>query len=361
MRFVEATARIPESAAPKPPPPGADVAALAANESPVGPSASVLAGITAFLTDVHRYPDPGATALREALATRYGVPIEQIAVGNGAADLLIAAATALLGPDRELVHAWPSFSAYRHLAALTGARAIRVPLDAQARHDLTALESAVGPATAMLLVCNPNNPTSTAVGLSALSAMLDRIPVDVCVVVDEAYCEFNGLDDPDASVHLITQHPNVVLLRTFSKAYALAGLRIGYALAASREFVTAVNKVRQPFGCSAIAQAAALHALAAVDDLHDRVNHNAIARQQVLQQLREMGLRPAESQANFAWFEIPHDDAARVVDHLRSVGVFVAPGAPLGAPNHLRVTFGTASDNTRFLAELHDALASVAT
>jgi histidinol-phosphate aminotransferase len=358
MRFVEAIARIPASAAPQPPPPGPDVAALAANESPYGPSASVLAGITALLTEVNRYPDPGATELREALATRYGVPVEQISVGNGAADLLIAAGTALLGPDRELVHAWPSFSAYRQLAALTGARAIRVPLDAQARHDLRALESAVGPATGMLLVCNPNNPTSTAVELIALSEMLDRVPVDVCVVVDEAYCEFNGLDDPDASLQLIKRHPNVVLLRTFSKAYALAGLRIGYALSGSKEFVTAVDKVRQPFGCSAIAQAAALHALAAVDDLRDRVRHNAFARQQVLEQLREMGLRPAESQANFAWFEIP-EDPRRVVEHLRSVGVFVALGAPLGAPNHLRVTFGTASENARFVAELRGALASV--
>jgi histidinol-phosphate aminotransferase len=226
-----------------------------------------------------------------------------------------------------------------------------VPLDAEHRHDLDAIAAAVDADTALVVICNPNNPTSTAVSTDDLECCLEKIPSDVCVIVDEAYCEFNALDDPSASIRLLDGHPNVVLLRTFSKVYGLSGLRVGYALAGHVDLVDAVGKVRQPFGCNSLAQAAAIAALEDVEALDDRVRRNADSRVTLLRGLRELGLSPAESQANFAWFATGEDSMA-AARSLREGNVFVSPGAPLGAASHLRVTFGTPDENARVLDAL---------
>ena len=161
------------------------------------------------------------------------MPASRIAIGNGSCDILLAAGEALLEPGAELVYAWPSFSVYPHLAAASGARAVTVPLDAEARHDLPAMLREITVATRLVLVCNPNNPTSTAIPLEEIAAFLAEVPPHVAVIVDEAYCEFNLLEDPDASLDLLGAHPNVALLRTFSKVYGLCGLRVGFALCGS--------------------------------------------------------------------------------------------------------------------------------
>jgi len=329
------------------------VALLASNESPYAPIAEVVAAASAALAGVNRYPDPTSARLRAALSDRYGVPPERIAVGNGSCDILLAAGEALLEPGAELIHAWPSFSVYPQLEAASGARAIRVALDAEDRHDLEAMAAEVTVATRLLIVCNPNNPTSTAVALDAIAAFLEQVPSYVCVLLDEAYCEFSLLDDPDASIALLDRHPNLVLLRTFSKIYGLCGLRAGYALCGARELPDAVNQVRQPFFLNAAAQAAAIEALRHQDEVARRVERAAIARVQMEDGLRELGIEPAPSQANFCWFSLGADrDDGEIVDGLAQQGVFVRAGSSLGRRGALRVSYGMPAENDRFLEAL---------
>ena len=334
-----------------------EVALLASNESPYKPPPEVVAAAAAALGGVNRYPDPTSARLRGALSDRYGVPPERIAVGNGSCDILLAAGEALLEPGAELVYAWPSFSVYPQLEAASGARAIRVPLDADDCHDLDAIAAEITVATRLVIVCNPNNPTSTAVSLAAIAAFVERVPGHVCVLIDEAYCEFSLLDDPDASIDLLDRHANLVLLRTFSKIYGLCGLRAGYALCGSRELPDAVNQVRQPFFCNAAAQAAAEEALRHQDEVARRVERVAIARVQMQDGLRELGIEPARSQANFCWFSLGEErDDREIVDALARRGIFVRAGSALGREGALRVTYGTPAENERFLAALGSLL-----
>ncbi len=330
---------------------------LASNESPYPPLPAVTEAVTRVLGDLNRYPDPTNGALRARLSDRYGVPRSQIAIGNGSCDVLLAAGEALLEPGAELVHAWPSFSVYPHLGAASGARAIQVPLDGEERHDLEAMLAEITVATRLVVVCNPNNPTSTAVSLARLADFLAHVPRRVCVVIDEAYCEFNVLDDSDSSVDLLARHPNLMLLRTFSKIYGLCGLRVGFALCGSEELPRALDQVRQPFYCNAAAQAAAIEALRHQDVVEDRVVRIIADRLSVEEGLRELGLAPADSQANFTWFDLGEErDEADVVDGLTERGVLVRAGGALGKPGSLRVTVGTAQENERFLDALSQVL-----
>src|SRR5215831_8744100 len=329
---------------------------LASNESPWPPLPAVIEAIERALPTLNRYPDPTNSLLRRRLSERYGVPASRIAIGNGSCDVLLAAGEALLEPGAEVVYAWPSFSVYPHLSAASGARAITVALDGSERHDLGAMLEQITVATRLVLVCNPNNPTSTAVPLQGIADFLAEVPPYVCVIVDEAYCEFNLLDDPDASIELLKSHPNLVLLRTFSKVHGLCGLRVGFALCGSEELPRALDQVRQPFFCNALAQAAAVEALAHEDEVVDRVTRTIAERISVDERLRALGLTPAESQANFCWFELGEDrDEAEVMRGLRERGVLVRGGGALGREGALRVTYGTAEEDSRFL----DALAEV--
>jgi histidinol-phosphate aminotransferase len=335
-----------------------DVAMLASNESPDPPLPAVVEAVTKVLKGVNRYPDPTNAKLRSALSDRYDVPASRIAIGNGSCDILLAAGEALLEPGAEIVYAWPSFSVYPHLGAASGARAIEVPVDERHLHDLDAMAAEITAATRLVLVCNPNNPTSTAQPLEAIAAFLDKVPRHVAVILDEAYCEFNTLDDPDASLDLLSRHPNLVLLRTFSKVHGLCGLRVGFALCGSDEFVTAVNQVRQPFFCNAAAQAAAIEALKHTDEVTARVERTIVARLDMEDGLRELGIEPADSQANFCWFDLPGgpDSEAAIVTGLAQRGVLVRAGGALGRPGALRVTYGTPAQNARFLAALRQLL-----
>jgi histidinol-phosphate aminotransferase len=330
---------------------------LESNESPYPPLPAIVAAAKAALEGVNRYPDPNSTALREGLSARYGVPIERIAVGNGSCDILLATGDALLEPDAEIVYAWPSFSVYPQLEATSGARAIRVPLDRDEYHDLDAMAAAITPRTRLVIVCNPNNPTSTALPLEQIAAFVAAMPPHVCVMIDEAYCEFSTLDPPDASIELLDRHENLVLLRTFSKVYALCGLRVGFALCGSTELPQALKLIRQPFFANAVAQAAATEALLHPEEVLRRVDASGGARGEMRAQLRSLGLSPAESQANFCWFDLPplHDEAD-VVRGLAEQGVLVRAGGALGKPGALRVTFGTREENARFIEVLGSLL-----
>jgi histidinol-phosphate aminotransferase len=335
---------------------------LASNESPYPPLPAVRDAISRALAELNRYPDPSNSQLRRALSDRYGVAQSRIAIGNGSCDILLAAGEALLEPGAELVYAWPSFSIYPHLGAASGARAIEVALDDNDRHDLPAMLREITVATRLALVCNPNNPTSTAIPLSEIAAFLDEVPPHVCVIVDEAYCEFNLLDDPDASIDLLDRHPNLALLRTFSKVHGLCGLRVGFALCGSEQLPRALDQVRQPFFCNALAQAAAVEALAHQDEVIDRVARNVAERISVDERLRALGLAPAESQANFCWFrvgelgQVGEREEAAVMAALRERGVLVRGGSALGEPGGLRVTYGTPEENARFLDALAESL-----
>lgn len=336
-----------------------DVAMLASNESPEPPLPEVVEAAARALSQTNRYPDPSNEGLRRALAGRHEVPLERIAVGNGSCDLLLAAGEALLEPGAELVYAWPSFSVYPHLAAASGARAVTVPLDADHKHDLDAMAEQITVVTRLVIVCNPNNPTSTALPLDAIAAFLERVPKHIAVILDEAYIEFAAaLQDPAASIDLLAQFPNLIILRTFSKAYGLAGLRVGYALCGAVGFPRAVNVLRQPFFCNVAAQAAATEALKHQDALDRRVERAIVARVEMEAALSELGIQAAESQANFCWFDLPeHTPEADVVRDLGVQGILVRAGSALGRDEALRVTYGTPAENARFVKALAEVVA----
>jgi histidinol-phosphate aminotransferase len=337
---------------------GGELVKLASNETPYAPHPAVLDAIQAGAGALNRYPDPEKGLLRKRLAERFETSPGRVAVGNGSCEILMSAGEALLEPGSEVVYAWPSFSMYPHLAAASGARALTVPLDPEGRHDLDAMAREVTVATRLVLVCNPNNPTATALPIEAIDEFVGSLPRHVAVILDEAYVEFSTMQDPDESLPLLAKHPNLVLLRTFSKVYGLCGLRVGYALCGSEEFRIAVDKVRQPFSVNALAQAAAIEALGHQDEVERRVELTAIERLHVEDELEERGLWTSDSQANFAWFSLGDRDEAAVLDELARRGVIVRGGRDLGQEGFIRVTFGTRPENDRFLAALDDALAA---
>jgi histidinol-phosphate aminotransferase len=333
---------------------GGDVAMLASNELPFGPVPDVVEAVQRVLGGANRYPDPTYSALRTALSDRYGIPPARIALGNGSCDILLSAGEALLDPGAEIVYSWPAFSEYPHLAAASSSRAIEVPLDADDRHDLDAMAEQITVATRLVLVCNPNNPTSTSLGLDRLADFLEKVPSRVCVILDEAYNEFSlKLGDPYASVELLRSWPNLVLLRTFSKVYGLASLRVGYALCGDASFRRAVDVVRQPFYLNVAAQAAAVEALRHQDSVERRVTETLAARLSLEQETRDLGLWVAESDANFVWVRLPEDaDEGSVLEGLRERGVLVRSGTWLGREGALRVTVGKPDENQRFASAL---------
>ena len=360
VTFIERLARIPHYSA------GADsaaaaarqaetVAMLASNESPFPPVEEVVEAVRRAAGEINRYPDPGAGKLRRALADRYDHPLAGIAVGNGSCEILLAAAEALLEPWHEIVYAWPSFSMYPHLAAATDAREVTVPLTDRYEHDLDAMAAAVTDQTRLMLVCNPNNPTGTHISSDAVAQLLERVPDRVLVILDEAYIEFQTAEDPDASLELLRRFSNLVILRTFSKAYGLAGLRVGFALG-SEEFKAAVDRVRQPFSVNHLAQTAATEALRHQDDVVRRVEWNVVERLWMEEQLAELGLDVADSQANFCWVSLGEHGEPDVVAALARAGVAVRPGQALGGSGHLRVTYGTRGENERFIEALRGAI-----
>jgi histidinol-phosphate aminotransferase len=328
---------------------------LASNETPFAPHPQVLEAVEAGLRNLHRYPDPAKSALRKRLSHRTGVPAGRIAVGNGSCELLLAAADAMLEPGAEVVYAWPSFSIYPHMAAMSGARAVTVPLNEAGEHDLEAMAREVTMATRIVIVCNPNNPSATALPPALIDAFVAGLPRHVAVILDEAYVEFSTLQDPDNSLDLLERHPNLVILRTFSKVYGLCGLRVGYSLGDER-FRNAVDQVRQPFSVNALAQLAATEALNHMDEIERRIEQTVIERVYVESGLAERGLGTTDSQANFSWVSIGERDEDEVVNGLAERGVIVRAGKALGEEGRFRVTYGTRAENDRFLTALDELL-----
>lgn len=323
---------------------------LASNEVPYGPLPGVVEAIGRAATETHRYPDMSVIALREALAERYGVDVDRIATGCGSVALAEhLTRTTCLGGD-ELLFSWRSFEAYPIMAATTGATAVRVPNTAEHGHDLTAMAAAVTDRTRMILVCNPNNPTGTSSRKAELDAFLDAVPGDVLVVLDEAYHEF--VTDPHVpdGIRTYGDRPNVVVMRTFSKAWGLAGLRVGFLVAAP-EVAAAVRKVITPFSTSMVAQAAALAALDATDEMIRRAELVVVERDRVFAGVRKFVPNVPESQANFVWLPLG-DGSTAFASVCEAQGVIVRPFQGDG----VRVTIGTPDENDAFLAAMEKAL-----
>ena len=260
---------------------------LASNESPFGPLPSVLKVIAEAASEVNRYPDNGAVQLTEAIATKHGVPAAHIALGCGSVGLVQQLLEAVSEPGAEVLYAWRSFEAYPYLSDLAGAKSVTVPLTDE-RHDLEAMAAAITGATRLIFVCTPNNPTGTVVTTAELTRFLDQVPDDCLVVLDEAYAEY--VRDPDVpnGIDLYADRPNVAVLRTFSKAYGLAGLRVGY-MVGNEAIAAAARKTMLTFSVNAVAQAAAVASLAAEPELLDRVDMVVAERDRVRAGLIEMG------------------------------------------------------------------------
>lgn len=331
---------------------GGPLVKMSSNESPHQPHPAVAEAITAAGRNVNRYPDPTGTAFREKLAETYDMAVEQIVLGNGSCEILLAGAQVLLEPGSELVYAWPSFSMYPHLAAMTGATPVEVPLTSDHRHDLDAMLKAITPSTKMVLVCNPNNPTGTFVDHDAINEFIYEVPKDVCVVIDEAYIEFVEGADRDGLLPLVIEHDNVVITRTFAKIYGLAGLRVGYGFAPV-EFKEAIDLVRQPFSVNLVAQAAANEALNHPDDVTERVQSTLAERQWIETELREAGFATAETQTNFSWVDLGGLDEDTVVDALAQQGIIVRAGKALGAEGFIRASYCDHADNAKFIAAMN--------
>lgn len=326
---------------------------LASNENAFGASPLALAAMAEALAECHMYPDGGSYVLRHALADHVGLSADHFLIGCGSAEILNMLAETVLEEDDELVYGWPSFGTYVFMAKLMRARSVQVPLR-DFTFDLEAMAEAVGPRTKMVIICNPNNPTGTVVGAAAVERFLDRMPEDVLVVLDEAYAEYAlEFDYPD-SRRFILEGRNVISLRTFSKAYGLAGTRVGYSIARPA-LTAAVNKVRQPFNVSSIAQAGALAALGDQEHLRASVQFTADSREQLYEAFEASGLPYVRSWTNFVLVDVGRD-TDEVFEELLQRGVIVRPQGSCGLPTHLRVTVGTAEENRTFVEALRVVL-----
>jgi histidinol-phosphate aminotransferase len=292
---------------------------------------------------MNRYPDMGAVELLEALSARFGVPVSDLAVGTGSVALLYHLLQATVADGDEVIYAWRSFEAYPIAVQLTGATSVKVPLTAEARHDFKAMEAAITDRTKVVLVCTPNNPTGPVVRRDELVAFLDAVPSNVLVVIDEAYREFVRETDVVDGVELYRDRPNVLVLRTFSKAYGLAGFRVGYAIG-HPDVVAAIRKCALPFGVSYVAQAAAIASLGVEDELLERVDALVEERQRVMAALRAAGWDVPESETNFVWLDLG-EDTVRFAEAVQAEGVSVRPFPGEG----VRVTIGEREANDLFL------------
>ncbi|WP_084714474.1 histidinol-phosphate transaminase [Streptacidiphilus rugosus] len=318
-------------------------ASLARNECPFGLLPAVARVLAAANAATSRYPDPHATGLVGALAAHLRVPADRIAVGAGSSEVCSQLLHTVVGPGDEVVFGWRSFEAYPILTMVAGGAPVRVPL-ARKKLDLDAMARAVTHRTRLIFVCNPNNPTATALDASALRAFADRVPTEVLIVVDEAYREYAAATAVPDALALLGDRPNVVVMRTFSKAYALAGLRVGYCVGPA-ELIAEVRKAQLPFSVGALAQDAAVAALGERAEVARRVGLTLLERERVMSDLHELGYPVPSSHTNFLWLPLREASSAFTEFCLnRGVAVRGFPG------EGVRVTVGLAAENSAFLA-----------
>ncbi|MDJ0847421.1 MAG: histidinol-phosphate transaminase [Myxococcota bacterium] len=320
---------------------------LASNESPLGPSPKALAALRRAIGNIHRYPDGASFELRRKLADRLRVGEEQLVFGAGADEVLELLAKVLLGPGDECVFAWPSFAMYPIVVTGMGATSVRVPLDRDYAHDLPAMAEAVGERTKLVFVCNPNNPTGTSVGAEAFDRFVENLPSDVVLAVDEAYVDFaRRRDFPDA-LAWVARRPGTIVMRTFSKIFGLAGLRIGYGVA-DPELASYLQRARHPFNVNRLAEVAATAALDDGDYVERTQRLNASGIDYLSRELRALGVEVLPSDANFVLAKT----GAGVYQQLLEEGVIVRPMVGFGLPEHVRISVGLPEENERLVKTL---------
>lgn len=326
---------------------------LASNESPYPPLPEVGAVIAAGAARLNRYPDGAGRELGAVLAARHGVDPDQVVLGNGSCELILLAGQALLDPGTSVIYPYPSFGLYSHLAAAAGARDVPVALADDGAVDLDSMAAMVDETTRLVVICNPNNPTGAMRDPEAVEAFIDLLPDDLAILIDEAYFDF--VDRPDAGriMSLVRRRENLLVLRTFSKAHGLCGLRVGYGIG-GREWIAALDQVRQPFNTSSLAQAAALASLGNPAALAARMAETVAERGRMAAALDELGVAFTPSRANFMLLRAARSGAWSDSLHQRLLrrGVIVRDGGALGCPGTVRVSIGTPQENDAFIAAL---------
>jgi histidinol-phosphate aminotransferase len=330
-----------------------DSVKLASNENPLGPSPKALQAIAGALPNLHRYPDGGGYALRQALSRHWGVPADWLILGNGSNELLDMVGRSFLMPGDEVLYARQAFIVYDMVAQVTGATKVAVPL-ANFAHDLPAMQAAITPRTKLVFLANPNNPTGTCVDPRVLERFLAAVPPDLIVVLDEAYYEYLPPEARPDALQFVRDGRRVLVLRTFSKIYGLAGLRIGYGIGPA-PLVALLNRVREPFNTNSLAQVAAAAALDDADHVAASLAANETGRAFLTAQCRAMGLAVVPSVANFLLVDTGRP-GGQVTDALLRHGVIVRPVAGYGFATHLRITIGTAQENQKCLGALRAVL-----
>lgn len=330
-----------------------DSVKLASNENPLGPSPKALQAIAGALPNLHRYPDGGGYALRQALSRHWGVPADWLILGNGSNELLDMVGRSFLMPGDEVLYARQAFIVYDMVAQVTGATKVAVPLENFA-HDLPAMQAAITPRTKLVFLANPNNPTGTCVDPRALERFLATVPPDLIVVLDEAYYEYLPPEARPDALQFVRDGRRVLVLRTFSKIYGLAGLRIGYGIGPA-PLVALLNRVREPFNTNSLAQVAAAAALDDADHVAASRAANEAGRAFLTAECRAMGLAVVPSVANFLLVDTGRP-GGQVTDALLRHGVIVRPVAGYGFATHLRITIGTAQENQKCVGALRAVL-----
>jgi histidinol-phosphate aminotransferase len=326
----------------------ADIVKLASNENPLGMSPKAQMAVEDAIYDIARYPDGNSFALRRAVSEKYHVSPEQIVFGNGSNDILELAARAFLQVGDEAIYSQHAFAVYSLVTQAVGATGVVVPAKDYG-HDLSGFLKAITPRTRLMFIANPNNPTGTLIAKDELYAALKQVPSSVLVVLDEAYDEYLSEQDKSVAINWLSEFDNLIISRTFSKAYGLAGLRVGFGLMHA-DVADILNRVRQPFNVNSIAQAAAVASLADDDFVARSYAANQAGMAQITQGLTALGLNFIPSKGNFVTFKV--SDATLVNQQLLKSGVIVRPVANYDMPNYLRVSIGLFSENARFLEVL---------
>ncbi|MGE5404200.1 MAG: histidinol-phosphate transaminase [Candidatus Saccharibacteria bacterium] len=330
-----------------------NVIKMASNENPLGPSPKALKRLEEMLPKLYLYPDGASYYLKTAVAAKLGLDPDGLVFGNGSDELLRLLNETFIGPQEEIVFANPSFSEYEFMATIMGGKCISVPLK-DFRHDLSSMKDQVNDNTKMVYICNPNNPTGSIVTGQEIAEFMDDLPDDILVVFDEAYVEY--VDNPDfvSGLEYLNKGRNVIVLRTFSKIYGLAGLRVGYGIT-TKEIADAINSVREPFNVNLAAQEAARAAIEDDDHVKRSQELNLAGRAFLYKAFGEMGLKYVPTEANFIFVDIKQD-CKKVFTEMLKLGVIIRTGDIFGHPTFIRVTIGTAEQNERFINTLKKVL-----
>lgn len=330
------------------------VVKLASNENSLGPAIQVIDTIQSEAKNVNLYPDSETRELKTALAEKYELAAERIFLGNGSDEIIDLLMTLILNPGDEVIQGNPAFIKYELAVKSRGGESVKVPLDKNHRHDLAAMEAAITDKTKVIMICNPNNPTGTMLKKEEIESFLERVSDDILVVIDQAYQEYITAEDPFDGVELLAENPNLMLMRTFSKAYGLAGMRIGYAFA-DPELVDYLNRIRGPFNINSLAQKAAVTALESESHLEICHDLNNKEKEFLYQKFEELELEYIETEANFIMVDVEMP-AAEVFAEMQQLGVIIRPGSQFGMDSWIRVTVGTRADNEYFIRNLKKVL-----